>query len=79
MKNEDFVGVDGDTLTITQPTDIYPLLDWCQSAMMEKEDEAQGTKNKEKWNKAIEYLNTLLIQVEKAGFGNQEDVDNIEQ
>jgi hypothetical protein len=78
MKIEHFYGIDGDTITITQPTDIYVLLDWCQSRMIEEGQEATGSVNKAKWAKASDFLDGLMTQAEEAGFGSHEDIDNIE-
>lgn len=30
-----YVGTDGDTIIIEKPTDLYPMLDWIQSRMMD--------------------------------------------
>ena len=78
MKIENFIGVDGEVITITQPTDIYPLLDWAHSQMMELEENAKGTANKAKCQKAYQFLEKLMKQAEEEGFGDHEDVDNIE-
>ena len=78
MKCIGYVGVEGDCVVIQQPTDIYPLLDWCQSRMMDNQEECNGTKNKEKWQKAIDYLSELMEQVERDGFGSIDYVDVIQ-
>jgi hypothetical protein len=75
MKNIGYSGIEGDALVIEQPTDIYPLLDWCQSRMIENQEKAKGTKNIEKWEKSINYLNELMDDAESKGFGNMDDVD----
>lgn len=77
MKNIIYLGIEEDCLVIEQPTDIYPLLDWCQSRMIEKQEESKGTKNVEKWEKAINYLSELMRDVESKGFGNTDNVDNV--
>lgn len=77
MKVIGYSGTEGYCIVIQQPTDIYALLDWCQSEMIEKQEVAKGTVNIEKWQKAIDYLSKLMEQSEKDGFGNQDDVDDI--
>lgn len=77
MKNILYSGIEGDVLVIDKPTDIYPLLDWRHSRMIENQEKAIGTKNIEKWEKAINYLSELMKDAECKGFGNMEDVDNI--
>jgi hypothetical protein len=75
MKQLNYVGAEGECIVITQPTDIYPLLDWCQSRMLEKQLEEDDF---EKWEEAINYLSELMSQAEEDGFGSHEDVENIE-
>lgn len=78
MKVIGYLGAEGDCIVIKQPTDIYPLLDWCQSRMIENQEKAKGSINIEKWQKAIDYLSNLMDEVEESGFGSMEDVENIE-
>jgi len=78
MKQLNYVGAEGECIVITQPTDIYPLLDWCQSRMLENQEKSKGEINFEKWEKAINYLSELMSQAEEDGFGSHEDVENIE-
>lgn len=78
MKLIIYAGTESDSIVIQQPTDIYPLLDWCQSRMIEIQENTKASVNVEKWQKAIDYLSKLMEQVEKDGFGNQDNVDNIE-
>ena len=77
MKQIDYIGSEGDCIVIEQPTDIYPLLDWCHSRMMEKQEDSRGSINNEKWQKAIDYLGVAMDHAEEHGFGNMESVDNI--
>ena len=77
MKQINYLGAEGECIVITQPTDIYPLLDWCQSRMIENQEKAKGSINVDKWQKAIDYLSKLMEQVEQDGFGDMDDVDNI--
>lgn len=72
------MGAEGDCIIIKQPTDIYVLLDWCQSRMIENQESEKGSVNVEKWDKAINYLSKLMEKVEEDGFGSQEDIDNID-
>jgi hypothetical protein len=78
MKILNYLGAEGDCIIIQQPTDIYPLLDWCQSQMMDEQEKAKSSINIDKWEKGIKYLSKLMEQVEKEGMGGQEDIDNIE-
>lgn len=78
MKIISYLGAESECIVIQKPTDIYPLLDWCQSKMIDNEEECGDSKNKEEWEKATHYLSKLMDQVERDGFGSQEDVDNIE-
>ena len=78
MKILNYVDGEGESIVIQQPTDIYPLLNWCQDKMIEKQRVAKGTVNIEKWEKAINFLGELLETVEDAGFGSLDDIDNIE-
>jgi len=77
MKAISYFGIEGEAIVIEQPTDIFPLLDWCQSRMIEKQEEAKGSKNVEKWEKAIDYLSELMDKVEAKGFGNMDDVEKV--
>lgn len=67
-----------DAVIIEQPTDIYPLLDWCQSRMMGHRDNAKGSVNVGKWSKAIDYLSTLMEEAEEDGFGSHDNIDKID-
>lgn len=78
MKITTYLGAEGDSIVIKQPTDIYPLLDWCHSQMIENQEKCKGTINIEKWQKAIDYLSELMDKVESDGFGCSDDVDSIE-
>lgn len=78
MKSISYIGIEGETIVINQPTDIYPLLDWCQSRMIENQEKAKGIANLDKWQKAINYLSELMDDAESKGFGNFNDIDSIE-
>ena len=77
MKCIRYVGAESDCIVIEQPADIYPLLDWCQSRMIDNQENTKGSVNVEKWQKAIDYLSKLMEQVEADGFGSFDDVDNV--
>ena len=74
MKAIEYIGAEGECIVIQQPTDIYPLLDWCQNQMIDSQENAKGSFNVEKWQKAIDYLSKLMEQVEKDGFGSSNDL-----
>jgi len=78
MKQISYVGAESDCIVITQPTDIYPLLDWAQSRMIDNQEKEKGSVNVEKWEKAIRFLSKLMEQAEENGFGNYESIDKIE-
>ena len=78
MKQISYVGAESDCIVITQPTDIYPLLDWAQSRMIDNQEKEKGSVNVKKWEKAIRFLSKLMEQAEENGFGNYESIDNIE-
>jgi len=78
MKQIGYVGAEGECIVITQPTDIYAILDWTQSRMIDNQETEVGSKNIEKWQKAIDYISDLMDKVEADGFGSYEDIDNIE-
>lgn len=77
MKIINYLGAESDTIVIEQSTDIYPLLDWCQSRMIENAEKAKGSVNVEKWDNAANFIEKLMKLTEEAGFGSQKDVDKI--
>ena len=77
MKCIGYVGAESDCIVIEQPTDIYPLLDWWQSRMIDNQENTKGSVNVDKWQKAIDYLSKLMKQVETDGFGSFDDVDAV--
>ena len=72
MKENYYGGAEGAEIIIEQPTDIYILLDWCQSRMVELEENTNGSINKEKFAKAASFLSKLMDLTEKEGFGDEE-------
>ena len=75
MKAISYFGAEGECIVIQQPTDIYPLWDWCQNKMIENQENTKGSINIEKWEKSINYLSKLMEQVEADGFGNHNDIN----
>jgi len=78
MKIENFIGHEGDTITITKSTDIYPLLDWAHSKLIELEENEKRAANKDKYREAYQFIGKLMDLAECEGFGNYDDVDEIE-
>lgn len=76
MKLESFIGVPGPVITIQRPTDLYPALDHIQSCMMEHVN--NGHKNAAEFERCANLLSEFMQKAEEAGFGNMDDVDNIE-
>ncbi len=74
MKINNYFGIDDDVLIIEQPTDVYPVLDWLQSRMIENEESVKGSKNKDKFAKASNFLSELMDLAEQRGFGSHEDI-----
>lgn len=68
--------MDGPEITIERPTDLYALLDWAQSQMLELSETKEA--DSEKCNACAEFITLLMGQTENAGFGNMDDVDSIE-
>ncbi len=71
MKINYYVGTDGPSILITQPTDIYTLLDWALGEFVEKSESAKGSKNVEKWEKASDFICELMELTDEKGFGNK--------
>lgn len=74
MKTHDYVGVEGQCIVITSPKDIYTVLDWLQTKMMDHEENLRegGFEDKaDEYQKSIEYISTLMDKVEADGFGDQ--------
>lgn len=100
MKNISYVGAEGQTIIIQSPKDLYPLLDWCQTKMIELQEEKEAMRLKYPDDPKLEpfkiriknklkmeslelercsiFISKLMDQVEENGFGNQDDIDNIE-
>lgn len=68
------MGIDGDVLVVTQPTDIYVHLDWLHSQYMNKIEQTENAINKAKWENAANYVATLMELAEKDGFGSPDDI-----
>ena len=78
MKVIDYLGAEGSCIVIEQPTDIFPLLDWAHSRMIEKQEKAKGSVNVEKWKNAIDFLAKQMEEAEAEGFGSMDNVEEIE-
>ena len=75
MKETYYSGIEGAEIIIQQPTDIYILLDWCQSQMIELEENTSSHHQKERFSKAASFLSKLMELAEKEGFGNHETLE----
>ena len=73
MKLIMYVGVDEPVMVIEKETDLYPALDFIQTKMIELEE--GGNENA---GKCANFINVLMDEAEKKGFGNCDDVENVE-
>ena len=73
MKLINYVGLDEPVITIEKETDLYPALDFIQTKMLELEENGN-----ERAGKCADFIDKLMKMVEEEGFGNHEDVDNVE-
>jgi hypothetical protein len=63
-----YVGIDEQVITIQRKEDLYPLLDWFQTKIMDL-----GATDAE-----LKSVQEIIDIAEKKGFGNYDDVDNVE-
>lgn len=77
MKQVSYIGAESDTIVINRTTDLYPLIDWAQSRMIDCQENAKGS-DKDKWQRSIDYCSKLMQQIEKDDMGSFDDVENIE-
>ena len=77
MRVTGYIGIDEPVVQIEQPTDIYALLNHYHSVMVEKSENAKGSKNVEKWEKAADFMVELMEEVEKQGWGNDESLEKV--
>lgn len=73
MKLISYVGIEESTIFIEKATDLYPALDYIQTKMVELSEEGEPNTSE-----CADFISTLMKQAEESGFGNYEDVDNIE-
>lgn len=71
-----YVGAEGECIIIERPTDIFALLDWCQTKMIDLNENAVDEAEKKEFDDAANYLSKLMDKVEQDGFGSIDDVDN---
>jgi hypothetical protein len=68
MKIIGYAGIDEAAIVIQRKQDLYPLLDWFQTQLMDLGAE----------DSAIQYLSSLMEKVEADGYGSYDDIDAIE-
>lgn len=67
MKIISYVGAEGECIVIERPQDIFPLLDWAQTQLMDigaKEDHLNA-------------ISRLMDIAEQCGLGSSDDIDNV--
>lgn len=79
MKVKHYVGAEGDCIVINSPRDLYPLLDWLQSEMLElAENEYVNTDEQKVYEGVADYISDLMDKVEGDNYGNFADIEKIE-
>jgi hypothetical protein len=68
MKIINYIGADGECIVIQRPQDLYPLLDWFHTQLMDL-----GATETD-----VSYVSKLIDKVEADGYGNFDDVENVE-
>ncbi len=68
MKIIGYVGTEGDCIVIQRKQDLYPLLDWFQTQLMDLGAEEE----------AVNYISELMELAESKGLGSYDDIDKIE-
>ena len=63
-----YVGAEGVNIVIERPQDLYPLLDWFQTQIMDL-----GATNEQ-----VNEISKFMELAEEKGLGSFDDVDNIE-
>lgn len=76
MKLEYYNGMGSPTITIQRPTDLYPALGFIQSAMMYFVN--NGHHDAHNFEACSNLISQMMEMAEAHGFGNMDDVDNIE-
>ena len=77
MKLENYAGIDSEAVTIESPTDIYPLLDWCHTQMIVLQERTKDSEKKIEYQRALFFLSETMDRANDAGFGNHDDIENI--
>ena len=75
---KNYVGAEGECIVIQKPTDLYPILHWTQSRMIDLTEDENNVSSIEELESCILFIGSLLAKTEIAGFGNYGDVENIE-
>ena len=68
MKIIGYVGTEGDCIVIQRPQDLYPLLDWFQTQIIDL-----GANQED-----VTAINDFMRMAEEKGLGSYDDVENIE-
>ena len=76
MKVINYVGCEGPCIVIQRPTDLYALIDWFHTQMVEI-SEGNSASSIEADSCAI-FCSELMDEVELNGFGSPDDVENVE-
>jgi hypothetical protein len=76
MKLEYYNGMGSPTITIQRPTDLYPALDFIQNVMLDFVN--NGHPDTHNFLACANLLNGMMETARANGFGNENDVDNIE-
>ncbi len=76
MRAISYVGCKGECIVIEKPEDLYPMLDWIQSRMMDFVND--NHEDKERFEKCSIFLTQLMNETESAGFGDYNEVDKIQ-
>jgi hypothetical protein len=79
MRIINYVGAEGHTIIIEKPTDLFPLLDWIQSEMMEflDDEDKEHTDEFKEFERCANFISKLMDQAESDGFGSYDDIENV--
>ena len=76
MKLIGYSGIEGVAIVIQRPSDLYPLLDWFQSEMMDiVNSEAPNSGEAEV---CANFCTELMERAEEAGFGTFDEIEKVE-
>jgi hypothetical protein len=76
MKIISYSGTEGDSIVIQRPSDLYVLIDWFHSEMMDRVNKSEDPNGD--FEKCAIYCSRMMDQIERDGFGSLDDVDQIE-